>query len=107
MGVDPRINFNTDYQAVAASQSDAIIAGQKGVGAAGDILEAVVIVPTTTAAGDVSIKDGGGSSITIFKTGTLSDLKPFRVELGIRSVNGPWKLTTGANVSAIACGQFK
>lgn len=94
----------TDYETVAASQSDQVMGA---TGAAGDYLAGLLIVPATTAAASVSIKDGGGSAITIFTGGgTLSDLKPFFVPIGATSAAGAWKVTTGANVSAIAFGKF-
>lgn len=94
----------TAYETVAASQADQVIGA---LGAAGDYLAGLLIVPATTGAGTVSIKDGGGSAITVFTGGgTLSDLRPFFVPLGAISSAGAWKVTTGANVSAIAFGAF-
>src|SRR5436309_1238632 len=93
------------FATVAASQTDQVL-GLTG-GAAGDYLAAIHVVPTTTAPGAISIKDNGGSAITLWAGGTVgADLKPFLIELQIRSVTGPWKITTGANVSAIAVGAF-
>jgi hypothetical protein len=65
-------------------------------------------VPTTTSPGAVSVKDGAGSAITIFTGGatSVSNLVPFYVPLGIKSVAGAWKVTTGSAVSAIASGAF-
>ena len=97
------MSYLTDYETVAASQTDQVLGG---VGAAGNILERLIIVPATTGAGDVSIKDGGGSAINVFKTGTLSDLRPIVLSLEIRSTSGAFKVTTGANVSVIAIGRF-
>lgn len=92
------------YETVAASQTDQVMGT---TGAAGDILAGVLIVPATTGAGTVSIKDGGGSAITIFTGGgTLVDLKPFFVPIGAKSAAGAWKVTTGANVSAVSVGVF-
>lgn len=94
----------TDYELVAASQTTQTIGP---VGAAGDILERVIIVPETTGAGTVAIKDGSTTAINIFVAGTLSDLKPHIVYLGMRSSSGAWQITTGANVHVIAVGRFK
>jgi hypothetical protein len=94
---------STDYETVAASASDQVIGP---TGAKGDILERIVIIPATTSAGTVSIKDGSGSAINIFVTGTLADLKPQTIQLGMRSSDGAWKITTGASVSVIAIGRF-
>lgn len=94
----------TDYRTVAASQTDQALGS---AGTVGDILDKLIIVPATTGAGTVSIKDGGGSGINVFVTGTLADLKTIVIPLGVRSQVGTWKVTTGANVSVIAVGRFK
>lgn len=94
-----------EYETVAASANDQAIGA---TGASGDYLAGVLIVPATTSPGAVSIKDGGGSAITIFTGGasSVSNLVPFFVPLGIKSGSGAWKVTTGSNVSALAVGNF-
>lgn len=94
------------YETVAASQSDQIVGA---TGAVDDYLSGVLIVPGTTSPGAVSIKDGNGSSITIFAggAGSVATLHPFFVPIGAKSVNATtpgWKITTGANVTAIGAG---
>lgn len=94
-----------EYETVAASQTDQVMGATGGTG---DYLAAVLIVPATAAAGAVSIKDGS-TSISIFAGGgttALPTLAPIRVELGMISVSGAWKITTGTNVSAIGIGNF-
>lgn len=95
-----------DYETVAASQTDQVL----GVtGATGDFLSGLLIVPATTAAGAVSVKDGTGSAISLFAGGgttALTTLIPFFVPLGMKSSAGAWKVTTGASVSVIAVGNF-
>jgi len=93
----------SEYETIAASQTDQALGA---TGAAGDYLQGLLIVPATTGAGSVSIKDGGGSSISLFVSGTLPGLVPFYVVMGAKSTAGAWKVTTGANVSAIAFGDF-
>lgn len=95
--------YRTDYETVAASQTDQALGP---VGAAGDVLEKLIIIPAAVGAGNVSIKDGSGSAISVFVTGTLADLTPIVLPLGMRSASGAWKVTTGANVSVIAVGRF-
>jgi hypothetical protein len=95
--------YKEDYETVAASQTDQVLGP---VGKKGDIIERLVIVPATTGAGTVSIKDGAGSGITVFVSGTLSDLSPIVIPLGVRSTSGAWQVTTGTNVSVIAVGSF-
>lgn len=92
------------YETVAASQTDQVMGSS---GAAGDILSSVLIIPATTSPGAVSIKDGAGSAITIFTGGATSvtTLIPFAIPLGLIAGTN-WKITTGANVSAIGIGKF-
>jgi hypothetical protein len=47
----------------------------------------------------MSLFAGGGTT-------ALPTLAPIIVPLGAFSVDGPWKITTGANVSVIAIGNF-
>ena len=96
--------YNTDYELVAASQSTQTLGP---VGGQGDILEKCIIVPETTGAGTVAIKDGSATAINIFVSGTLSDLKPHVVNIGARSAVGAWQVTTGANVHVVCVGRFK
>jgi hypothetical protein len=101
-----QVAIGPNYETVAASQTDQAMGA---TGAAGDRLDGVLIVPATTAAGAVSIKDGSGSSISIFAGGgttPLVTLIPFYVPIGAISGSGAWKITTGANVSAIGFGKF-
>lgn len=94
----------TDYEYVAAGATNQKLGP---VGGVGDVVERIVVIPDTTAAGTVILSDGSGLSQKIFVTGTLSDLSPIVVTLGARSVSGDWNVTTGANVHVIAIGRFK
>lgn len=91
------------YETVAAGQTTQALGA---TGAAGDFLAGLLIVPATTGAGTVAIKDGSNTAINVFVTGTLADLAPFWIPLGIYSVQGAWQVTTGTNVSVIAVGRF-
>lgn len=93
------------YQAVAASQVDQMIGSIVG---AGQILEHLLVIPATTSPGAVSIKDGTGSAVTVFTGGASSvpSLIPFTIPLNALSTEGPWKVSTGANVSVVAVGVF-
>ncbi len=101
--------ISTDYETVAASQTDQILGA---TGAVGDFLAGVLIIPGATAAGAVSIKDGNGSGISIFAGGgttALLTLTPFFVPIGAKctaTTTPGWKITTGANVTAIGVGAF-
>lgn len=94
-----------DYETVAASQTDQALGNTGGVG---DFLHKLVIVPATTSPGNVLIEDGTGSAITVFTGGASSvgDLTPIVIEFNIRSTDGAWEITTGANVSVLGIGRF-
>jgi hypothetical protein len=89
------------YAYVPASSTSAL-----GVGAIGDYLGNLTIVPTTTSPGQVSVKDGGGSAMIIFQggAGSVSNLKPFTVPFRSRSTSGGWSVTTSTNVACLVGG---
>ena len=93
------------YEVVAASQTKQVLGG---TGAIGDTLSSVTIVPATTSPGAVTAYDDSGSAITLFTGGatSVSNLQPINITLGMVSLAGPWAITTGANVSVIAIGDF-
>jgi hypothetical protein len=96
------------YKTIAASQSASLCGA---TGAQYDYLAGVLIVPASTSPGNVLIRDGNGSDITIFTGGATSigDLRSFVVPLGLYAVaatTAGWRITTGANVSVIAIGKF-
>jgi hypothetical protein len=97
--------FENDYETVAASQTDQVLGV---VGETGDLLVGLLVIPATTSPGAISIKDGSGSAVTVFTGGasSVSSLQPFSIPLGFKSISGAWKVTTGANVSVIAVGEF-
>jgi hypothetical protein len=101
MSADARFGFNTQYETVAASQSDQVIGS---TGATGDLLERVIVSVATAATGTCSIKDGAGSAIVL--TAANTPIGVYTVELGARSSSGAWKVTTGAGATAIAVGRF-
>lgn len=96
--------LDSDYETVAASQTNQVLGP---TGATGDYIDHVLVVPATTSPGNVILLDNA-TSITIFTGGTdsVSNLVPFAIPLGMTSVSGSWRLTTGANVSAIGVGSF-
>lgn len=94
----------TEYETVAASQTAQALGA---TGATGDLLNGLLIIPATTSPGVVTVLDNA-TSIPVFVGGasSVSTLIPFFVPLGIKSVSGAWKVTTGASVSVIAVGDF-
>ena len=97
-------NASVEYETVAASATAQVLGA---TGAAGDYISGVLIIPATTSPGNVLLLDNA-TSITIFAGGasSVTNLVPFFVPLGINSVSGAWKITTGANVSVIGVGNF-
>jgi hypothetical protein len=91
-----------EYETVAASQTAQVLGA---TGAIGDWLAGLLIVPATIGAGTVALLDDA-TSMNVFVTGTLADLTPIWLPLNMKSKNGAWKITTGANVSVIAVGNF-
>lgn len=100
----PVVEASRTYATVAASQTAQILGT---TGAAGDMLDAIWIIPGTTSPGAVNILDSS-TSISVFAGGASSvgSLVPFPIYLGAISANGAWKVTTGANVTVIAVGNF-
>lgn len=96
--------LGTEYETVAASQTAQVLGATGGTG---DYLAGLLIVPATTSPGAVSVLDNA-TSITVFAGGasSVSTLIPFFVPIGAKSVSGAWKVTTGANVSVVAVGDF-
>lgn len=90
------------YETVAASQSNQAMGA---TGATGDYLSHVLIQPTTTVPGTVTILDNAVTVFT-FTTCTVADLRPIVVPVGLFSVSGAWKITTGTNVTATGVGNF-
>ena len=91
-----------EYETVAASQTAQALGA---TGAAGDYLSHVVLQPTTTAPGTCIIYDNA-TEILRFTTTTLTDLRPIVLPVNAVSVSGAWKVTTGANITATAFGNF-
>jgi hypothetical protein len=95
---------NGEYETVAASQTAQAMGA---TGATGDYISGILVIPATTSPGNVLLLDGA-TSITVFTGGatSVSNLVPFFIPLGMISVSGAWKITTGASVSCIGIGNF-
>lgn len=91
-----------EYETVAAGQTAQVLGA---TGATGDYLDKIIIQPATTGAGTCTVLDNA-TVIYTFTAGTLGDLKPLVVPLGLKSVSGAWKITTGTNVAILAIGNF-
>jgi hypothetical protein len=98
-------NFGAgEYETVAASQTAQVLGA---TGATGDYISGILVIPATTTPGVVTLLDNA-TSIPVFVGGasSVSNLVPFFISLGMISVSGAWKITTGANVSCIGIGNF-
>lgn len=98
-------NFGAgEYETVAASQTAQALGA---TGATGDYISGILVIPATTSPGVVTLLDNA-TSIPVFVGGasSVSNLVPFFIPLGMISVSGAWKITTGANVSCIGIGNF-
>jgi len=95
---------NAEYETVAAGQTAQVLGG---TGATGDYLGGLLVTPASTSPGVVTILDNA-TSINVFAGGasSLSNLVPFFIPIGAKSVSGAWKVTTGSNVSVVAVGNF-
>lgn len=95
---------HTDYETVAAGQTDQVLGPAGGLG---DVLETLVIAVATAATSTVSIKDGDGSAIPIMAANTPVGV--YWLHVGARAKNATtpgWKVTTGAGVSVVGVGRF-
>lgn len=90
-----------EYETVAAGQTNQVLGL---AGSVNDMFSRLVVDVATSLTSAVSIKDGANAAIEVIPANT--PVGPYTVELGIRSTNGPWQVTTQAGVSCIAIGQF-
>lgn len=92
-----------EYEAVAASQAAQVLGNS---GAKGDYLDQVIVIPASVAPGAVTVTDGS-TNIVVTTAGTATVLPGvFSIPIRSYAVTGPWKITTGANVSVLALGAF-
>jgi hypothetical protein len=96
------------YETIAASQTAQAMGA---TGAAGDYLSHCVVYPSSTSPGVVTVFDStstAGNNVIAFPGGasSVSNLAPFAIPVGAISVNGAWKVTTGANVVVTCYGKF-
>ena len=90
-----------EYETVAASQTAQVLGA---TGAAGDYLKQLIVTVQTSATGTCTINDGGGSEIPI--TPANIPIGTYVIQLGITSVTGSWRVTTGAGCTVLAVGDF-
>tara|TARA_R110000868_G_scaffold247991_1_gene504337 strand:+ start:431 stop:742 length:312 start_codon:yes stop_codon:yes gene_type:complete len=94
--------YEFPYETVAASQTAQVLGG---TGATGDYVHRLIISVVTVASAGVTLLDGGTSIVLLTGAATVVP-GVYTVELGMRSVSGPWKITTGAGATVVAVGRF-
>lgn len=93
--------MSANYITVSSGQTNYVLGS---VGAAGDKLEKIIAVVSTSLTGAISIKDGNGSAISLCPANLL--VGTWVIELGLQSGDGGWKISTGSGVTAICIGNF-
>jgi hypothetical protein len=88
------------YETVAVSQTAQILGT---TGAAGDYLHRITITVSTALTSTVSLLDGATSYAILPAT---TPVGIYSVEINAKSINGAWKITTGAGASVLAVGVF-
>jgi hypothetical protein len=106
----PVVQAGLLYQVVAAGATATALVGA-GSGATGDYLSHCVIQAASTTPGVVTVFDNtntGANNVIDFPGGasSVSNLVPISYPVGAFSKNGPWKVTTGSNVSVRCFGNF-
>jgi hypothetical protein len=94
------VPYQFPYETVAASQTAQVLGG---TGAIGDYIDRLVITVTTAATSTVALLDDT-TSIPIMTANAA--IGTYSIKLGMLSVSGAWKVTTGAGVTVIAVGRF-
>ena len=102
MNIVKTLPYDGQYETVAASQTAQVLGG---TGAAGDYIDHIILVVSTAATAATSILDGA-TSIAVFPNSPGGGIGTYTINLGMVSVSGAWKVTTGAGVAAIAVGKF-
>lgn len=104
----PVVQAGLLYETVAASQTGQTLGATGGTG---DYLSHCVVYPTTTTPGVVTVFDNTSSAANnaiAFPGGasSVSNLVPISIPVGAFSLNGAWKVTTGANLVVTCYGNF-
>lgn len=100
MRSDTSSKHSFKFETVAASQTAQAL-GATGI--IGDYLHRLIITVATSATGTVSLLDAA-TSIPI--TAANTPIGVYVVDIGAKSQEGAWKITTGAGATVIAVGEF-
>jgi len=93
-------SYGFKYEHVAASQTAQVLGT---TGATGDYLHRLIITVTTSLTGTVSLLDNNASHVLVAANTAIG---VYSVEVNTKSVNGAWKITTGAGAEVLAMGNF-
>jgi mannose/fructose/N-acetylgalactosamine-specific phosphotransferase system component IID len=96
----------TDYETVAASQTNQVCGP---VGGTGDVITRLVITVATAATAATSLKDGSLTAVTVLPNSPGGGIGVYVVDFGegMRSTSGAWQVTTGAGATAYCVGRFR
>lgn len=97
------------YKYIAAGTGTGAVLG--ATGSVGDYLSSLLIIPSSTSPGAITLQDGNDTARTVFAGGasSLSNLVPFTISVGAKCIIGTtpgWKVTTGGSVAVIGFGDF-
>ena len=92
--------YGFKYEHVAASATAQVLGS---TGATGDYLHRLIITVSATATSTVSLLDNTTSHVLVAANSAIG---VYSVEINTKSVNGAWKVTTGAGAEVIAMGNF-
>lgn len=95
-------DYGTQYEVIAASQTDQVLGT---VGEKGDFLLRLIIQVATAATGNVTLKDGA-TSIYTFTASPGGGIGSYVVNFNIKARTGPFKVTTGAGAAVLAVGNW-
>jgi len=93
--------YRYQYETVAVSQTGQVLGG---TGATGDYVQRLIINTITVLTAGVTLIDG--STSIVIQTAASGVIGVQSVEIGVASVTGPWKITTGAGATVVAVGIF-
>jgi hypothetical protein len=95
------------WQQIAAAVSTPAALVGAGAGAEGDTVVGLLVIPTTTSPGAVTLYDDT-HTVVVFAGGSnsLTCLVPFFIPLGLKSEGSGWYVSTGAGLSVVATGDF-
>ena len=96
----------SSYHTVAVSQTAQELAGAGQSGGKGDVIKCVIASVDTAGAGAAATVTDGSTEIPLVPASTPVGVHTIIFEEGLVAQTGPWKATTGANVTLIVIGDF-